>query len=58
MPNELASRGGARTEEEKCPHVTEATYKGEASRNSELRKNALLSPADPLFCSVFAAQFI
>lgn len=58
MPNQLASRGEARTKEEKSQHVTEATYKGEARRKSELSENALPSPADPQFCLLFAAQFI
>lgn len=57
MPNQLASRVEARTKEEKSQHVTESTSEGEASR-SKLSKNALPSPADALFCFIFAAQFI
>lgn len=57
MPNQLASRGEARTKEEKSQHATEATYKGEASRKN-LSKNVLPSPADTLFCLMFGAQFI
>lgn len=57
MPNQLAGQGEARTKEEKSQHVTEATYKGEASRKSELSQNTLPSPADILFCLIFAAQF-
>lgn len=57
MPNQPASRVEARTKEEKSQHVIEPTSEGEASR-SELSKNALLSPADTLFCFIFAAQFI
>lgn len=58
MPNQLASRGEARTKEEKSQHATEATYKREASRKSKISKNVLPSPADTLFCLMFGAQFI
>lgn len=47
MPNQAASRGEARTKEEKSQRVTEMIYK-EASRKSKLRMYFQLLP---IFCS-------
>lgn len=58
MPSQLASQGGARTKGEKSQHVTQMTYKAEASRKSKPSENALTSQTDILSCLVFDTLFI